>query len=299
MNSPWDLGLKRLAADFDRVSGGQVKLTLPPSAKTSGESDIILKMGRSFDGALLTTMGFAELYPDSLALSLPSLVRSDEEFDAVIKEITPLARAKIGERYELLALSRGGWIRCFSKDPVFYPEDLAKMRVSVDPVDEKVARLLQSLGARTVQGNLEAFFRQLNTNLVDTVLLSPVYVGTLWYQLRGKVNYMSSFRVSPFIGAVVFTKESWQKIPAELRPKLEEIMSVNAARITADSARLEDEAISTMRANGLKVPEAPKDAAEKWNDFIRSRRNGLIASMFSVDMLSAIDTALAKTRSGR
>jgi TRAP-type C4-dicarboxylate transport system substrate-binding protein len=298
-NSPWDLGLKRLAADFDRVSGGQVKLTFPQSVRVSGESDIIQKMRLGIDGALLTTMGFAELYPDSLALSLPSFVRNDAEFDAVLAAITPLVKQKIGDRYELLAFSRGGWVRYFSRQPIIYPEDLAKMRVSVDPVDEKVAKLMQSLGARTVKGDLGAFLLQMNSNAVDTAFVSPVFVAGLWSQLRGKIAYMSAVRVCPFIGAVVFNKSSWAKVPAELRPKLEEALLENARRISADSAKLEAEAIAAMMKDGLKMVDEPPDAAERWNAIIKSRRAGFIDNMFSADMLEAIDSALTKARGGK
>lgn len=298
-NSPWDLGLKRLAAEFDRVSGGQVKLTFPQSVRVSGESDIIQKMRLGIDGALLTSMGFAELYPDSLALSLPSLVRTDAEFDAVLAAITPLVRSKIGDRYELLAFSRGGWVRYFSRQPLVYPEDLSKMRVSVDPVDEKVSKLMQSLGAKTVKGDLGAFLLQVNSNTVDTAFVSPVFIASLWSQFRGKINYMSPFKVCPFIGAVVFNKSSWAKVPADLRPGLEEVLRDNALRISADSAKLEDEAIAAMLKDGLKVVEAPPDAAEKWSAVMRSRREGIIATMFSPDMLEAIDAALAKARAGK
>ena len=71
-NSPWDIGLKRLAADFDRISGGSVRIVFPQSVRVSDESDVIQKMHFGVDGALLTTFGIAELYPDSLALSMPS-----------------------------------------------------------------------------------------------------------------------------------------------------------------------------------------------------------------------------------
>lgn len=298
-NSPWDLGLKRLAADFDKVSGGQVKLVFPQSVRVSGESDIIQKMRLGIDGALLTTMGMAELYPDTLALSLPSFVRNDAEFDAVLEAITPLVRRKLSDRYELLALSRGGWVRYFSRQPVVYPEDLAKMRVSVDPVDEKVARLMQSLGARTVKGDIGAFLLQLNSNAVDVAFLSPILIGSLWSQVRGKIGYMSSIQVSPFIGAVVFNKSSWAKVPADLKPKLEAVLADTAKRISEDSAKLEAEAIAAMRKDGLKLADSPPDAVAKWDSVIGSRRETLIASMFSADMLDAIDAALIKTRSGK
>ena len=115
-NSPWDLGLKRLAAEFDRVSGGRVKIVFPQSAHVATESDIIQKMRLGVDGALLTTFGLAELYPDSLALSMPSFIRNDAEFDAVLEAVEPLIESKLGDRYVVLAISKGGWITVFLQD---------------------------------------------------------------------------------------------------------------------------------------------------------------------------------------
>ena len=220
-NSPWDLGLKRLAAEFDRVSGGRVKIVFPQSAHVATESDIIQKMRLGVDGALLTTFGLAELYPDSLALSMPSFIRDDAEFDAVLDAVQPLIESKLGDRYVVLAISKGGWIRYFSKTPIAYPSDLAKLRISIDPSNEKVIELMESVGARTVKGTTADFLLQVNSNTVDATCVSPIYIASLWSQLRGKIAYMSGFKVAPFIGAIVFNKASWDKVPADLRPRLD------------------------------------------------------------------------------
>jgi len=161
-NSPWDLGLKRLASEFDRVSGGKVKIVFPQSVRVATESDVIQKMKLGIDGALLTTYGIAQLYPDSLALSMPSFVRNDAEFDAVLEAIRPLFEQRLSDRYVILAIARGGWIRYFSRGPVVYPSDLAKIRVSIAPEDDKVMRLMQSVGSRTVKGDTAAFLLQMN-----------------------------------------------------------------------------------------------------------------------------------------
>lgn len=298
-NSTWDIGLKKLAADFDRISGGRVKLVFPQSLRASSDSDIIQKMRLGVDGALLTTMGVAELYPDSLALALPSLIRSDEEYDAVLPAVEPLIRKRLADRYVVLALARGGWVRFFSKSPIVYPEDLAKTRMAISPDDDKIQRLLQSIGTRTVKADMSALLLQLSSNTVDSFYLSPVLLASLWTQYRGKASYMSPFKVSPFLGAVIFTKQSWDKVPAELRPRLEEATREAARLMAKESARLEEEAIASMTRDGLKIPDYPADAEARWTAVYRERRNGLVASMFSADFLEAVDMALASVRSKR
>jgi TRAP-type transport system periplasmic protein len=293
-NSPWDLGLKRLAADFDKTSGGKVKITFPQSAHVATESDIIQKMRLGLDGALLTTFGVAELYPDSLILSIPSLIRSDAEFDAALAAIQPLIEKKLSDRYLVLAISKGGWVRYFSRDPIVVPADVSKMRISINPSDEKVIQLMQSVGAKTVKGTTADFLLQISSNAVDACCTSPIYIASLWSQLRGKVKYMSSFRAAPFIGAIVVNKSSWEKIPADLRPKLEQLVRDTAVKISADSAKLEADAIASL--DGIKTPpQSPAEAAQ-WVDLINQRRTTLLSQMFSADILDTLDTALAKVR---
>jgi TRAP-type transport system periplasmic protein len=295
--SPWDLGLRRLGAEFDRVSDGRVKIAFPQSAHVATESDIIQKMRFGFDGALLTTYGFSELYPDSLALSMPNYIRNDAEFDAVLAAVEPLLESRLGDRYVLLALSKGGWVRYFSRSPIVYPSDLADLRISIDANNDRIARILQSAGARAIAGTASDFLLRINSNAVDATCESPIYIASLWSQLRGKIAYMSSFKVAPFIGAIVFNKASWDKVPPELRPRLEQLTKEKAIEISADSAKLEAEAIASIE--GIKVLAEPSDAPAKWAQFISERRNGLIAQMFSSDILSAIDSTLAKIRKSK
>jgi TRAP-type transport system periplasmic protein len=296
-NSPWDLGLKRLAAEFDRVSGGRVKVAFPQSAHVATESDIIQKMRLGVDGALLTTYGLAELYPDSLALSMPSFIRNDAEFDAVLAAVEPLIRSKLEDRYVVLAISKGGWIRYFSKAPISYPEDLVNLRLSLDPSDTKVQRLMQSVGVRVVKGTVADFLLQINSNAVDATCVSPIFVASLWSQLRGKIAYMSGYQVAPFVGSVVFNKAAWAKVPAELRPQLEQIVRDMAKRISLDSAKLEADAIASL--DGIKAPPPPPDSAARWTEALAKRRSGIIAELFSADMLDTIDAAVAKVRKAK
>jgi len=297
VNSPWDLGLRHMAVEFDRQSQGRVKLVFPPSAHVASESDIIQKMQLGFDGALLTSYGLAQLYPDSFALSLPGFIGDDREFDAVLAAVGPLIRSKLEGRYVVLALSKGGWIRYFSRSPILYPSDLAGQRISVDQSSEKLKSLIQSTGAKTITGSTADFLIRINSNAVDAVFQNPIIVAILWSQLRGKINYLSPFKVSPFLGAMVFNKASWERVPPELRPPLAALVTQTAARISIDTAKLEEEAVASL--DGIKKPPAPADAAQKWADLTAGWRSGPVTQMFSADILERMDAALAESRRSR
>jgi TRAP-type C4-dicarboxylate transport system substrate-binding protein len=296
-NSPWDIGLLRLAAEFDRISGGRVRLSFPQSARMASEEDNIRRLRLGLDGAMLSSQGLAEIYPDSLALSLPGFIGDDAEFDAALKAVKPLIGAKLADRYVLLALSKGGWIRYFSTSPIRYPADLAGLRISIDQGNDRESRLLDSMGARLVPGSIADFLLQIGSGSVDGICQSPIYIAALWFQLRGKLRYMSEFKVAPFVGAMVVDASSWEKVPEELRPELGSAVQDMADSVGRETSALEAEAIASM--DGLKVESEGPDAAPKWAEAIARRRESLIAPMFSAEMLQAIDGALAAARASK
>jgi TRAP-type transport system periplasmic protein len=293
-NSPWDFGMQRLAREFERVSGGRVRLAFPPTARIASEADEIRRMRLDLDGALISTQGLAAVYPDSLALSMPGFIANDKEFDAVLAAVVPLIKAKLADRYVVLAVTKGGWLRYFSTSPIVYPSDLASLRVSIEASDEKLGRLLESVGSRLVPGTIADFVLQLGSGSVDAICESPIYIATLWFQLRSRLGYMTSFKVAPFVGAMIVNKSSWDKVPADIRPALERLVRDVSRESSLEGLALEDKAVASL--DGIASPPLPPKAAAQWAALIADRRDGLIAQLFSPDILDAMQTALAKSR---
>jgi len=296
-NSPWDAGLKRLAADFETISGGRVRLVFPQSLNGASEADIIQKLRLGLDGALLSTTGLSQLDPDTLALSMPSVIQNDAEFTAALAAVEPMIDAKIGQHYTVLAITRAGWIRLYSKEPIVTPEDLAKYRISVPRGDEILERLFESIGARTVRGDLSTLFLQLSSNAVDVFYTSPVMVAGLWSQFKGRIKYISPIPISPYIAALVFNTSSWEKVPADIRPALEAATRKIGDDMGVDGAKMESDALASLVAEGMIIPPTTPEANAEWAKVYTDRRNGMLSDMFSADFLSAIDAATAKFRS--
>ncbi|HET7839434.1 MAG TPA: hypothetical protein VFL04_06710, partial [Rectinemataceae bacterium] len=84
-----------------------------------------------------------------------------------------------------------------------------------------------------------------------------------------------------------------------LRPKLEEAARGIAAKMRAESEAIEAEAISALLKDGLRTADYPADADARWNAVYNERGAGLVASMFSPDILELINTALAKVRKAK
>ena len=89
-----------------------------------------------------------------------------------------------------------------------------------------------------------------------------------------KANKMLDLPWAMLLGATVVKKDTWEKIPADVRPQLLEISKSYGRRISLDVRKMNDEAIASMKSQGLTVikPEnldAWKAAAEKANKVVR------------------------------
>jgi TRAP-type C4-dicarboxylate transport system substrate-binding protein len=298
-NSPWDTGLKRLAADFERISAGRVRISFPQSLKGASENDVVQKLRLGLDGALLSTTGLSTIYPDTLAISMPSMIANDNELLAVLKVVEPLIKAKLAQKYEVLAVTKVGWIRLYSRSPIVTPEDLGKLRVSVPQGQDRIESLFQSLGCRTVRGDWTSLLLQLSSNTVDVFYTTPVMVSGLWSQFKGKVGFISPQPIAPIIAALVFNRSSWDRVPADLRPLLEAAADKVASDMSIEGARMEAEALAALLREGMVIPANNQAATVAWQRVYSDRKNSAIGQAFSGELLDSIYGAIEKARSGK
>ena len=159
---------------------------IPPTAHVSTESDIIQRMRFGLDGALLTTYGLAEQYPDILALSMPTFIGNEKEFNAVLAAVVPMVKAKLADRYVVLGITKEG-ASGSGTFPVAHrlpsrpgqAPDIA--RPEPGKGDNADGERRRSRG-RGHGGGFSA--GQLNADAVDATCVSPIYAATLWSQLR-------------------------------------------------------------------------------------------------------------------
>jgi TRAP-type C4-dicarboxylate transport system substrate-binding protein len=98
----------------------------------------------------------------------------------------------------------------------------------------------------------------LQTGLIDTVAMAPLYAFTA--RIFEKAKYMLDLKWAILNGATVVKKDVWEKIPADLRPKLLEISHEYARKIAVEVRKMDDDALKQMKSQGLELvpPKDPK-----------------------------------------
>jgi len=298
-STPWGRFFNQMAGDWKRITNGEVELIIYHNGVAGTESDVVrsLKLNQ-LQGAILSTIGLNEISPEIMTLSCPFLIRNDDELDLVLAEVIGGLEEKINSKgYYTLAWARVGWVKFFSKSPVFVPADLKKQKVGTVADQAELNRVFKAMGFQVVPVERNDILIALNSNMVEAVFQSPVAVGST--QAFGLAKNMASLNVAPFLGGMIFNERTWRSIPDKYKPQLIDAVRKNEAKLDLEVRRLEEEMIKTMGNYGLKVNQLSPQQEQLWYDEIGRAMPGLIGTVFDRDIYRRVETLLQNYRNGR
>jgi TRAP-type C4-dicarboxylate transport system substrate-binding protein len=251
--TPWGAVLDKMAVDLARISGGEIEMKVFHGGIAGDESDILrkVKIGQ-LQGAAFTNLGLNMISPEALTISTPFLIDSAEELDYIFAKDRDYMQRKIEEKdYIVLAWSKIGWIRFFSKKPISSPDDLKKMKLATSPSDLALAQAFKTLGYNLVPVPLSETLVGLSSGMIEAVYCSPLAAGAM--QVFGVARYMTDFAIAPSVGAIVLSKQAWNRIKPATRTKILEYTRSIEKRLNDDIIKLESDAVKVMVTYGLLI----------------------------------------------
>jgi TRAP-type C4-dicarboxylate transport system substrate-binding protein len=259
----WHLVLKEVAAEWGKISGGKVKVNLYPGGTAGDDPDVVRKMNLgSLQAAVLTSVGLAELDKTIYAFSIPMAFEDYDEVYYVIDKMKPRFEANLLKKgYVVLNWADGGWSQFFAKKPVTTPDDLKKLKLFQWAGDQPLLKIWQSAGFNPVAAASTELASGLQTGLFEAFNAPPqVVVITRYYE---NAKYMTDLRWALLMGATVIRKETWDKIPADLQPKLLEASQRAGTKLQAEIRKSGEADVAAMKASKTGLVVVPVDAKTK------------------------------------
>jgi TRAP-type C4-dicarboxylate transport system substrate-binding protein len=298
-NSDWGIILDRIAADWYRVSGGEVTLNVAHQRAGSEEQYLQWLRQNRFQAAVFTSGALNNVAPEIMALSIPFLIRNNDEFDAVLAEVRPTLDSKIEEKgYKNLAWAKAGWIKIFSRSRVAVPDDLRRLKLATNPSDKKFSDAFKAMGFQMVGATLSDIPAFLNSGRIDAIYQSPIAVQTS--SLYKMANHLLSIDLAPFMGGILMNRQGWESIPERHREPLREIVRRAGEEFEASFQRREAEAVAIMRREGIIYNNISPQEEQLWLNDIDARIPDLVdRNVFDKNMYLKIRDILQRYRGSR
>ncbi len=286
--SPWELGLKRMAADWERISQGQVTVKIYAGGVAGDEPDMIRKVRiGTLNAALVTVTGLQGIYNGLKTLSYPLLLKSDDELAWVLGHMEPFFDSELQKRgFKPFMWSTGGWVYFFSRQPINMPEDLRRQKLWVWSGDPDEIQAYQSGGFQTVTVASTDLMTSLQGGMVDALVTSPlVAASSQWF---GIASNMYALRLAPLWGAAIISTRTWAQVPADLQPKLLDAAQSIADSLGPDLKKSDDQAIAVMKKYGLKINPVTSQAEAAWTDLLQKTFSPLVGRMYDKEAFDLV-----------
>jgi len=262
--SVWHTVLKEMGQDWQEISNGRLRLQIYPGGVAGDDADMVRKMRvGQLQAAALTGEGLSNILEDLSVFQMPMLLRSDDELEYVRTALKDQFEAEMeAAGFKVLYWSEVGWVYLFSNVPVVKPADLKKLDVWVWAGDAAWTEALKDGGYKPVPLPATEIHTGLNSGLIDAFATTPV--AALSFQWFAQAKNMMAMKWGPLTAAVVISKKTWDRIPADMQGALEAAAQKAGDRARGEIRQLEVDAIETMKGYGLTVTEVPEATVAEW-----------------------------------
>ncbi len=265
--SPWHDALRDMAQRWEQVSGGQVKLRVYAGGAQGSEGDMLRKLAiGQLQAVAISNIGMHDVVQEPQAFSVPLLFSDEVETECAFERVKAKLEAAFHEHgMVVLQWSRLGTSAFFCNAPFKTPAEMASARIFAWEGDPGTVKAWRTAGFRPVVLSSTDLLPALTTGMVDCVSHLPLYMLTS--RAFEKVRYHLDMPWGFLVGATIVKRDAWERIPAEVRPRLVAIAAEIGARIDSGVRRLNAEALDAMRRQGLTsvavAPEAWRPTVER------------------------------------
>jgi len=293
--STWHDLLKELGQRWEQASGGQVKLRIYAGGTQGSEGDMVRKMAvGQLQAAAISNVGMHDVVAEPQALTVPFLFQDEPQMKCAFRKVQPRIEQTLAQKgYVAVQWSTVGAIHLYCKQPRRTPAEMGNARVWVWEGDPKSVEAFRLAGLSPVVLSSADIVPSIQTGMIDCVPNVPLYMLTT--RLFERAPNMMDTPWAYMIGATLVKKDTWEKIPADVRPKLVAIAQELGGRIDTEVRRLNQDAVSAMQKQGLKL--VPGDAAA-WRTAMEKAlpvvRGGVVPADFYDQVVKAREACKAE-----
>ena len=279
----WDNSLKRLAAEWAEITNGRVRMRIYPGGVAGDDGDMVRKMRfGQLDAAVLTSFGMKSIVPNSFVMTLPGMITSENELDAVLQDFAPrFDQDFIDQGFRVLSWSKTGWAYFFTERTDPSVQSFKRDILAINSSDEELVMAFKAMGFKVVPLAINETMVALQSGMVDNFYAPPM--GAAVYQWFALAPNMIDFPVSPVIGGLVISDRTWNRIPAQYRDELKASVDGVVSDFFAESERLNQQGLEVMVRNNLQILDLDESQRQAWFDELQGGVNIVVGDDSWID----------------
>ena len=299
-NSLYHRQLMDVGEAWRGAQGGNAKYLVYTDGSQGGEAEMVRRMRiGQLQGALISVVGLSEIDPTISALqSIPLLFRSWEELDYVREKMRGSMEKKFLEKgFVVLGWGDAGWVRFFSKEPAFRPDDYKRMKFFVWGSEPEQQAIMKSLGYTPVPLETTDILPSIQTGMINVVPSTPYFA--LASQVFETAPNMLEINWSPIVGALVVTKKAWDDMSPAVQEATRAASEKASVQMRSKARQEVDEAVAAMKKRGLVVNRPSPEQMREWNDLVEKLYPRIRGTMVPADTFDEVMANVKAYRAGK
>ncbi len=299
-NSVYHQQLMELGESWRAAQGGDAKYRIYPDGSQGGEADMArrLRIGQ-LQGALLSVVGLREIEPAIVALqAMPLLFRSWEEVDYVREKMRGGMEKKFLEKgFVVLGWGDAGWVRFFSKEPAFRPDDFKKMKFFAWGAEAEQQEIMKTLGYTPVPLETSDILPAIQTGMINAVPSTPYFA--LASQVYISAPNMLEINWAPIVGALVVTQKAWNEMSPAAQHALRQASEKAGLNMRMQARREVDESVAAMSKRGLTINRPTPEQLKEWHALAENLYPRIRGAMVPAETFDEVMAHVKAFRSGK
>lgn len=294
--SAWETTIKEIAAEWTRISNGEISVKIYTGGTVGDEADIVrkIKLGR-LNGAALTSQGMKNISTDLFSLAVPFMFESDAEFDYVFTKMQPTFNKKLEQNgFVPMGWAMTGWVRWFTTKKILYPKDIAALKLAVDNSDEKAIEIWKKIGFSVIPLALPDLMSGIYSGMAEGTYILPYAASAMG--ISEYVPYLLDFSIAPVYALLTISDRTWRSIDDKYKPQIIERTNAILANFYERILEIENEGIEIMKQNGLVVTPITADAEKEWSDLIQDELDIYVKDTISPEISTEIRKYISEYR---
>ncbi len=288
--SAWHETLLYIRQEWRKITDGEIDLVIIPDGQLGDGVEMVRKMRAGVIHAVaLSSGGLSSIDSGVLALQVPMMFASYEEFDYVRDRIAPKLERRIestGVQHKMLFWSDGGWVHMFSKEPGRMPKDIQRMKLFTSAGDPETEKLWKSFGFNVIPLAPTDILTSLQAGMINAVDVPPLLA--LFNRLYTEVPHMMDLKLAPLVAGAVISKQAWDRIPSQYHEPMLSAARDAGLKLRREIRALGPDSIDQMKQRGLQVTTLEGQSLAAWQKLAEDAYPKLRGSYCPADLFDEV-----------